>query len=174
MTSGSKLFRIFWYGELGVLILSLFLVFYVFNPDVPLHFGAALEGGEELSWIESFLAAPAAWILGAVGTLLAIAGARLARSVYLPGWQEASRLARRMKGPGDSSAGNPALIVFVMGLALIECTVIISLLLYVFGGFFNAYIILSGIALVGWVVARPESTAISGVSNEASEVEKEG
>lgn len=147
-----KKFRIFWWVVLSVLAAMALLVFYFYEPR-------AAEASEAGLWTGSSPAGYAAWIFGGLGTVFSIVGARMGRSVFMPGWHMAERMAERARMRGRKKIPNPAMGVYALAMGLVECTGLLGVVLYVRTGSFNAYILLTGMALLGWLVARPDATA---------------
>ncbi len=143
-------FRIIWWVVLGIFILLTLLVFYVYGPRA----AAAAEVG---LWKGASPAGYAAWIFGGIGALFAVAGARLGRGLFLPGWRFAEKLASKAREKGRSNTQNPAFAVYILALGLIQCTAFIGVMLYIRTGSFNSFIVSIGMALLGWLVVKPEA-----------------
>lgn len=159
-------FRVLWWAVLAVILAAAGAALTVY--------AGRLNGSREGRPVPGLLgeASPtgfAFWVILILGLVCAVAGARLGRSVFQPGWRLAERMAERAREQHPGVQRHPAFGIYLVALGLIEAAALLGLLLFLASGSFQTWIFMTGVSLLGWLVVRPEGT---GERDSGDRVEK--
>ena len=164
-TAELRTYRLIWWASLAVYLLLLVVMFALVEP----RFGS---DSDKIQWRQVSSWRYLGWGFIALATLSAIAGARVGRSVFVSGSRLKEKLAKLLEDSRKKSP-EPSMALFVLAMGLVELPAVLALVVYILIGSFYSYVLLTGMAVLGWLVARPEIPPQAGFGNGDDDLDSE-